>query len=103
MHTKGSLPAAWGEVAERVLRVVATSRELERDTLALDSTFADLGIDSLDGMSIAYDLEDEFGIEIPDEAIRYVQSLRDIADRVWELAAQKNAAGPPGATPAASP
>jgi acyl carrier protein len=40
---------------------------------------ADLGIDSLGVMEIVADIEDKFGLNIPDEALREVNTVGDVA------------------------
>ena len=40
---------------------------------------ADLGIDSLGVMEIVGALEDKFGLKIPDDALREVESVADVA------------------------
>ena len=54
-------------VQDRVLRVIATTRRVPLDTVRPDSTFEELGIDSLDRINILFELEGEFDIEIDDE------------------------------------
>jgi acyl carrier protein len=39
---------------------------------------ADLGIDSLGVMEILADIEDKFGLSIPDDALREVESVADV-------------------------
>ena len=46
-------------------------------------------IDSLDGINIIFALENEFGIEIPDEGVNNMRSLREIAIGVSRLLAEK--------------
>ena len=43
---------------------------------------ADLGIDSLGVMELLADLEDKFGITIPDETLRDVDTVEDVATAI---------------------
>jgi acyl carrier protein len=43
---------------------------------------ADLGIDSLGVMEIVADLEDKFSLKIPDEALREVETVADVAKAI---------------------
>lgn len=43
---------------------------------------ADLGIDSLGVMEVIADLEDKFHLHIPDEALREVDTIRDVVAAV---------------------
>lgn len=63
---------------ERVIRVIAEHLEVEESTINENTTFADLGVDSLDAVEIMMELEDEFGIEIKaEEAGKSVKELTD--------------------------
>ncbi|MDD6279943.1 MAG: acyl carrier protein [Ruminococcus sp.] len=63
---------------ERVIRVIAEHLEVEESTLNENTTFAELGVDSLDAVEIMMELEDEFGIEIKaEEAGKSVKELSD--------------------------
>lgn len=41
-------------VEETVIRIIAQENHLDPNTVTLDSTFAELGIDSLDGVNILF-------------------------------------------------
>ena len=43
---------------------------------------ADLGIDSLGVMEVIADIEDKFGLTIPDEALREVDTISDVAKAI---------------------
>ena len=50
---------------------------------------ADLGIDSLGVMEVIADIEDKFELSIPDEALREVETIADVATAIEsKLAAQ---------------
>ncbi len=44
------------------------------------TTFAELGIDSLDGVNIMFALEEEFKIDIPDAVAQNMRSVRQVVD-----------------------
>jgi acyl carrier protein len=67
------------------------------EDISLDSTFEELKIDSLDAINIIFALEDRFRIDIPDEAVQHMRSVRESVAGVSKLLAQKQAAVPPGA------
>jgi acyl carrier protein len=85
------------ELAEKVLRVIAHTQRIPPESVSLDSTFEALKIDSLDGINIVFELEKEFNIEIPDEGVQNLRSVRDTVDGVRKLVEAKNLAVPPGA------
>ncbi len=68
-----------------VIRVIAQTQRIPVETIHLDSTFEELKIDSLDGINIVFALENAFHIEIPDEAMRSMRSVRDAVTGVSRL------------------
>lgn len=85
------------DLGAHVIRVIAQTQRIPVEKISLDSTFEELKIDSLDGINIVFALENEFGINIPDEGVKNMQSVRETVDGVRQLLAQKAAAVPPGA------
>ena len=71
--------------AERVIATIAASREIPPETIGLESTFEELGLDSLDAFEVLYALEQEFDVVIPDEAARGLRTVGDIVERLGQL------------------
>lgn len=80
------------EIAQRVIRVIAANQRIPEETITEDSTFVQLNIDSLDGLHILFEVEEEFGIDVPDDAARGFTSVRQVIDGVTTLLTQKEAA-----------
>jgi acyl carrier protein len=81
-----------GTIEERVIAVIAKTQHLPPETVTGESTFVELNIDSLDGLQILFALEEEFGIDIPDDAGRQMISVRQAVAGVSELLARKESA-----------
>ncbi len=79
------------ELAQRVLRVIASSKRIPPETVTIDSEFQQLGIDSMDAVEILFALENEFDITIPDEEARSVRNVRQMCEGVEKLVAAKAA------------
>jgi len=79
------------ELMERVRKVIATSKRIPLETVTNESDFQQLGIDSMDAVEILFALENEFDINIPDEEVRQVRSVRDMCEGVEKLIAAKAA------------
>jgi acyl carrier protein len=79
------------ELMERVRKVIATSKRIPLETVTNESDFQQLGIDSMDAVEILFALENEFDINIPDEEVRSVRSVRDMCEGVEKLIAAKAA------------
>ncbi len=79
------------DILQRVIKVVAEAQKLPIEKVTADATFEELAIDSLDGIQLLFHLESEFDINIPDEAARQVRGIRELAEGVEKLVAQKGA------------
>jgi len=86
------------ELIRRVLSVIANTQRMPVEKITIDSTFQELGIDSMDGVNILFALENEFNITIPDEAAKQIRDVRQMIEGVEKLIA----AGGAEAAPAAS-
>ena len=92
---------------DQIANIIAETCDIPRDTIKPEShAIDDLGIDSLDFLDIAFAIDKAFGIKMPLE--KWTQEVNDgkatteqyfvlqnLADRIDELVAAKNAA--PGA------
>jgi acyl carrier protein len=76
-------------IQARVLRVIATTQRIPVEKVKPDSTFEELGIDSMDSINILFDLESEFDIEIKDEDAKKIQTIREMIDGVTYLVNSK--------------
>jgi len=83
------------ELGIRVIQVIARSQRIPVESITLDSTFEELKIDSLDGINIVFELEKEFNIEIPDEGVQNLRSVRETVDGVRQLVEAKQQTVPP--------
>ncbi len=80
------------EVTRKVIAVIADTMHVPVEKIQPESTFADLGIDSLDGINIVFALEKEFDIEVPDEAARQLRSVADAVAGIRSLVDAKGTA-----------
>ena len=77
------------EFTQRLLQSIASTLHKPVEEYRLDASFEELGIDSLDGINILFALENEFGIQIPDDAAKNVKNLGEMAEGVWKLVEAK--------------
>jgi acyl carrier protein len=80
------------QLTARVIQVIAKTQHLPAESIAIDKTFADLKIDSLDGMNILFAVESEFDISIPDDQAAAIKSVRDMVEGIQKLVSAKEAA-----------
>jgi acyl carrier protein len=82
------------ELTERVRGIIASTQHLPQEKVTADSTFQELGIDSLDGINILFAVESEFNINIPDDAAQSIRSVRDVIDGIAKLLEQNEGGQP---------
>lgn len=73
------------ELTTKVIAAIADKGNQTAEAITLDSTFKELGIDSLNGFDLLCDLEEELGIVIPDDDAREITTVRDVVDCVKPL------------------
>ena len=63
-------------VQERVIDIVATQLGVSKEQITPETSFInDLGADSLDTVELVMELEEEFEINIPDDAAEKIQTV----------------------------
>ena len=78
-----------GDITGRVLRIIAKNQRKEVSQVTTESSFEELNIDSMDAVNIVFEIENEFNINVPDEEMKNIRSVRDIVDGVQKLVAEK--------------
>ena len=67
-----------GDTADRVAKIVVENLGVEADKVTQDASFIDdLGADSLDIVELVMAFEEEFGVEIPDDAAEKITTVKD--------------------------
>lgn len=76
------------EVFDKVKKIVTEQLGVDEADVKPEASFAnDLGADSLDTVELVMALEEEFGIEIPDEAAEGIATVQDAVDFIKEKSA----------------
>jgi acyl carrier protein len=66
------------DIAERVKKIVVDHLGVDAAKVADNSSFIDdLGADSLDTVELVMAFEEEFGVEIPDDAAEKIVTVQD--------------------------
>lgn len=74
------------DLEQQVINVVAEQLGISKDLIKLDSNFvSDLGADSLDKRELVLMLDDQFNIEIPDEAFESLNTPNDVVEYISKL------------------
>jgi len=73
------------DIAERVKKIVVDHLGVDEDKVAEGASFIDdLGADSLDTVELVMAFEEEFNIEIPDDAAEKIQTVGDAVSFIKE-------------------
>ncbi|MCL6562709.1 MAG: acyl carrier protein [Firmicutes bacterium] len=73
------------EVAEKVKAIIVDQLGVDEDEVTMESSFIDdLGADSLDIVELIMALEEEFGLEIPDDEAEKISIVNDAVDYICE-------------------
>jgi len=68
--------------------VLTEKYDVDRETISPEATLTELGLDSLTIVELLFDVEDEFGIEVPEERANF-ETLAEAAALVEELVQAK--------------
>jgi acyl carrier protein len=89
------------DVRERVISAIAAAQRIPEESITPESTFQELGFDSLDAMNILFALETEFNLSIPDDAARSIRSVADAVQGI-EILLRQQAPVPETPTPSST-
>jgi acyl carrier protein len=71
------------ETADRVKKIVVEHLGVENEKVTEEASFIDdLGADSLDIVELVMAFEEEFGVEIPDDAAEKISTVKDAIDYI---------------------
>ncbi len=73
---------------DKVKKIIVDQLGVEEEKVTPEASFVDdLGTDSLDLVELIMALEDEFGIEIPDNAAEQISTVNDVVEYIKKLEA----------------
>ena len=72
-------------VFERIREIICDQLDLEEDKVTIDSDIMeDFEADSLDVVDLVMSIEDEFGLEVPDDQIENFRTVGDVVRYIEE-------------------
>ena len=75
-------------IADRIKEFVAENPFIDVGSITDNASFIDdMGLDSLDAVELIMAIEEEFGIEIPNEVAENIRTVSDAVDYVSEMLA----------------
>lgn len=68
---------------DKVKEILANQLDVDAETLTMETDMArDLSADSLDVVEVLMSIEDEFGVEIPDEEIENIKTIGNLVEYI---------------------
>ena len=77
---------------QKVIAIIATAKNRDPAGITPETPMEELGLDSLDGMSIIFDLENAFDIEIPEDAPANAKTVGELVEGLRVLIDARGAA-----------
>jgi acyl carrier protein len=75
------------DIADRLKKIVVEHLGVDADKVTENASFIDdLGADSLDNVELVMAFEEEFGVEIPDDAAEKILTVKDAIEFVKQNA-----------------
>ena len=73
------------EIESKVIKIIAEKLGIDESEVKPEASFIDdLGADSLDIVELVMELEEEYGIEIPDEDAEKIKTVQDAINYIKE-------------------
>ena len=70
-------------VFEKVKSIIADQLDVEEEKVVAEASITeDLGADSLDMVDLVMSIEEEFDIEVPDEAVENIKTVGDVVANI---------------------
>lgn len=68
---------------DKIAKIISSQLEVDLDKIQLDTNIVeDLGADSIDVFELVTSIEDEFEIEIDEDAITNFKTVKDVVDAI---------------------
>lgn len=77
------------EIFNKVVELIASNNHISPETITIDSSFEDLSMDSLDGLTLINDLENEYNITLPNEEAVKIKTVRQAVDSLNKFILEK--------------
>jgi acyl carrier protein len=80
------------QLERRVIELLARKKKLDPSAVTRDTTFEQLGMDSLDAADLLFVIEDTFGILVPDDVAQPMRTVGQVVDGIRHLVEEKSGA-----------
>ena len=80
-------------IEQRVIGAIARSKRIDAAGIRPETTFEELGVDSLDAIELLFEIEEEFDLTVEDEAVQGKENVAQVIAAVEEALAEAPAGG----------
>jgi acyl carrier protein len=63
-------------IFEKIATILSTKKGIDKESILIESSFEELGLDSLDAVELISDLEDEFNVTIPNVELQSIKTIQ---------------------------
>jgi len=70
------------DIENKVIDVIAKQKKLAPSVITLSSSLEELGVSSLEAITIVYDMEEAFDVEVPDDSLEGLRTVQDIVNGI---------------------
>lgn len=67
-------------IFEKIANILSAKKGVTREDIKIESSFEELGLDSLDAVELISDLEDEFKVTIPNVELQSIKTIQQAVD-----------------------
>jgi len=75
-------------ITQKVIAAIADAKRIPAESVSAEQSLTDLGFDSLDTISLLFNLEETFHVSIPEEEARLLRNVSDIVSGLRSLMAK---------------
>jgi acyl carrier protein len=85
-------------LVQTVISALAEVKHVPPERITLETSLADLGMDSLDTVTLLFELETRLEISLPDASAKSVRTVQDVVDGIRQLVESPAARAAPSAS-----
>lgn len=86
------------ELERDCICTLAQAKGIMPEVVMPESTLDELGLDSLDRVSLSFDLEEKYGVELPESHLVAMKTVGDVVAEIREALLKKNSSAMSSAT-----
>lgn len=73
------------DIFRKVSEIIANRKGVQPADIKLDSSFDDLGMDSLDSVELISDLEEVYNVSIPNQELLAIKTVKEAVESLHKL------------------